>query len=222
MSEAPKVYAAISAVTRALGRRGIAKAQVNVEDGYSFRGIDDVYAALSPLLVRHKLCMLPRMLERGSTTCRTPHGEILFSVWVRAAFDFVSVVDGSCHSIETFGEAMDAGDKGTTKAMSAAFKYAAMQSFCIPVGGTPDADSMTQPRLHAQDQSPVEGWPQWAGDLQLVISSCQSHEALDRLQAIHRERLRTLSRTEPALYAALGDAIGERRAAIAQPRREAA
>jgi hypothetical protein len=222
MTEAPRVYAAIVAVTRALSRQGLAKRHTNVDSGYAYRGIDDVYAALSPLLARHRLCMLPRMLERGHASHRTANGELLFSVWVRAAFDFVSVVDGSRHSIETYGEAMDGGDKGTSKAMSAAFKYAAMQSFCIPVAGEEDADARTQPRLIADNQPPVEGWAAWVSDLQLVIRSCLTHEALDRVQAIHRERLRMLSRTEPGLYTQLGDAIGERRAGIATPRQVAA
>jgi hypothetical protein len=218
----PRVYSAICAVTRALARQGIAKTRQNIDSGYSFRGIDDVYAALSPLFARHRLCMLPRVIERGSSSHRTPSGELLFSVWVRAAFDFVSVADGSHHSIETFGEAMDAGDKGTSKAMSAAFKYAAMQSFCIPVAGEDDADAKTAPRLIADSQPPAEGWSAWVSDLQVVILSCHTHEALDRVQAIHRKRLRALSRTEPDLYARLGDAIGERRASITAPRQVAA
>jgi hypothetical protein len=222
MSEIPRVYAAISAVARSLARRGIAKQHTNAQDGYAFRGIDDVYGALSPLLARHRLCMLPRMLERGSVSHRSPNGELIFSVWVRAAFDFVSVADGSQHSVETFGEAMDLGDKATSKAMSAAFKYAAMQTFCIPVAGEADADATTPPRLIVGNQPPVEGWARWVTDLQTVVEACQTHEALDRVQAIHRGQLRSISRAEPELYARLGDAIAERRAAIAKPRREAA
>jgi hypothetical protein len=222
MSEIPRVYAAISAVARSLARRGIAKQRTNAQDGYAFRGIDDVYAALSPLLARHRLCMLPRMLERGSVNHRTPNGEMIFSVWVRAAFDFVSVADGSHHSVETFGEAMDLGDKATSKAMSVAFKYAAMQTFCIPVAGEADADAVTPPKLIVGNQPPVEGWSRWVTDLQTVVEACQTHDALDRVQAIHREQLRSISRAEPELYARLGDAIAERRAAIVKPRREAA
>ena len=38
---------------------------------------------------------------------------------------------------------MDSGDKATNKAMSAAYKYAAMQAFAIPTEGDNDADSTT-------------------------------------------------------------------------------
>jgi hypothetical protein len=41
------------------------------------------------------------------------------------------------------GEAMDSGDKSSNKAMSAAYKYAAFQAFCIPTEGDNDADATT-------------------------------------------------------------------------------
>jgi hypothetical protein len=55
----------------------------------------------------------------------------------------VAAEDGSRHTISVVGEAMDSGDKATNKAMSAAFKYACMEVFCIPTEGTPDADQDT-------------------------------------------------------------------------------
>jgi hypothetical protein len=36
---------------------------------------------------------------------------------------------------------MDSADKATNKAMSAAYKYACLQTFCIPTEGDNDADS---------------------------------------------------------------------------------
>ena len=62
---------------------------------------------------------------------------------VEAEFDFVSAEDGSRHTVKTFGEAMDSGDKATNKAMSAAYKYAAFQAFSIPTEGDNDADAQT-------------------------------------------------------------------------------
>lgn len=176
--------------------------------------------ALSPLLVRHRLCMLPRAIDRGSTT-HSHQRELVFTVWVRVAFDFISVVDGSIHTIETYGEAMDSGDKGTAKAMSAAFKYAALQAFCVPVAHD-DADATTPNKLAVSDQLPVEGWPAWVRDLTLVVQASQTHEALDRIQAVHRDRLRLLSKTDADLYTALGCAIGEQRARLREPRSRAA
>ncbi len=54
----------------------------------------------------------------------------------------MGVEDGSIHTVTTYGEAMDSGDKATNKAMSIAFKYAAFQAFCIPTEQTAiDADA---------------------------------------------------------------------------------
>jgi hypothetical protein len=50
-----------------------------------------------------------------------------------------------------FGEAMDSGDKATNKAMSAAYKYMAMQEFCIPTEGDNDADAATHQLASAED-----------------------------------------------------------------------
>jgi hypothetical protein len=58
-------------------------------------------------------------------------------------FAFVSVSDGSTHIVKTYGEAMDSADKATNKAMSAAYKYACLQTFCIPTEGDNDADATT-------------------------------------------------------------------------------
>lgn len=145
MSEPMKVYAAIAAVMSELSAEGIGKDRRNQQQGYSFRGIDDVYNALSPILSRHNLCMLPRILSREVVERQTAGNppKPLFYVTVEAEFDFVCADDGSRHTIRTYGEAMDMADKATNKAMSAAYKYAAMMAFAIPTEGENDADATT-------------------------------------------------------------------------------
>lgn len=137
------VYKAIAAVQGELAKVGIAKANRNSQQGYNFRGIDDVYAALSPLLAKHGLCVIPRVIERTMLEKTTSKGNPLFYVTVHAEFDFVSSEDGSKHTAATYGEAMDSGDKATNKAMSAAYKYAAFMAFAIPTEGDNDADATT-------------------------------------------------------------------------------
>ncbi len=138
-----KVYQAINAVQGELAQSGISKDRTNSFDNYKFRGIDDVYNALSPLLAKHGLCILPRILKRESVERETAKGGALFYVTVEAEFDFVAAEDGSKHTVRTFGEAMDRGDKATNKAMSAAYKYAAFQAFAIPTEADNDADAHT-------------------------------------------------------------------------------
>ena len=61
---APQVYKAITAIAAELSGAGIAKRHRNERDDYRYRSIDDVLNRLSPLLAKHKLCVLPRVLER--------------------------------------------------------------------------------------------------------------------------------------------------------------
>tara|TARA_R110000868_G_C10972514_1_gene770270 strand:- start:6188 stop:6811 length:624 start_codon:yes stop_codon:yes gene_type:complete len=138
-----KVYQAIAAVTQNMGQEGISKSRKNQQQGYNFRGIDDVFNALSPMLSTNNLCILPCVLERQCEERQSAKGGALFYVTVKVRFDFVSAEDGSKHEVVMYGEAMDSGDKATNKAMSAAYKYAAMQAFCIPTEGDNDADQTT-------------------------------------------------------------------------------
>lgn len=140
---APHVYQAIAAITAQMATDGISKNHKNQQQGYNFRGIDDVYNALAPMLAENSLCILPEMLTREVTERTTAKGGVLFYVTVEANFNFISAKDGSKHVVKTFGEAMDSADKATNKAMSAAYKYACIQAFCIPTVGDNDADAVT-------------------------------------------------------------------------------
>lgn len=141
--ETKEVYKAIAAVTRALGRAGIGKDRKNLQQGYNFRGIDDIYNALNNELATANLCIIPRVIEREITERQSAKGGALFYVTIKAEYDIVSAIDGSSHTASAYGEAMDSGDKATNKAMSAAYKYMAMQLFCIPTEGDNDADAST-------------------------------------------------------------------------------
>jgi len=149
-----EVYKAINAIQKALAKEGITKSKKNQQQGYSFRGIDDVYNTVSSLLGEHGLCILPRMLTRQCVERQTKSGSTLFYVTLEAEFDSVSAEDGSKHTVRTFGEAMDSADKATNKAMSAAYKYAVIQAFAIPTEGDNDADATTHD-VAGNAQAPV-------------------------------------------------------------------
>ncbi len=141
--ETKTVYQLISEVSAEMSKEGISKNNKNQTQGYKFRGIDDVYNALAPIMSKAGLVVLPRVLSRECIERQTKSGGVLFYTTVEMEFDFVSSFDGSKHVVKTFGEAMDSADKSTNKAMSAAYKYACMQSFCIPTEGDNDADAVT-------------------------------------------------------------------------------
>ena len=213
---APQVYRAINAISAEFSGAAIPKLHRNERDDYLYRSIDDVLNRLSPLLAKHKLCVLPRVLDRTAAD-RAGEGDLLLvSVSVRVAFDLVSITDGSMHSIETFGEALDSSDKATAKALSSAYKHAMLQLFCVPVAQIEDADRnshrLKQPKVHKAE--PVAGWQQWTADIIDIAESCASIDALERLQQRQRELLTAISRERPDLYATIGATFSARAAAL--------
>lgn len=173
------VYAKIAAVQGELAKVGISKSRRNQQQGYNFRGIDEVYAALSPLLATHGLVIVPRVTSRECVEGQTRKGDPLFRVTVHAEFDFVSADDGSIHTAATFGEAMDSADKATNKAMSAAYKYAAFMTFAIPTEGDNDADAHT-PEVAAR----TAGGQSQGGAVSPQQPNTISDEQLVRLQSL--------------------------------------
>jgi hypothetical protein len=124
----------------------IGKGRSNEQQGYKFRGIDDVYNMVHPLMSRHQVFCVPRMLAQDTSERVTATGTTLRFVQLSMAYDFFAP-DGSHVTAEVMGEAMDSGDKASNKAMSAAHKYALLQTFCIPTGDVPDADYTTHPEV---------------------------------------------------------------------------
>ena len=213
----PRIYTAINAVAAEFARSGVPKSHTNVEGQYQYRGIDDIYNRLSPLLAAHRVCVLPRVLERVANDRAGVDGTLLVSVTIRVAFDLVSAEDASVHVVEAFGEALDSSDKATSKAMTAAYKYAVIQAFCIPVCGTEDADASSPKLSNGHSPEPVQGWRQWAADIQDMIRLCETDEALARVQQSNRALLHSLSKEKPELYASVGEAMALRRQALKRP-----
>jgi hypothetical protein len=135
------VYQAISNVTAELARSGIGKTKRNAAQGFAYRGVDDVMQAMAWALPRCGLTMTPRVVGRTERAAPSKSGGTIYSVILDVEWDLVSVVDGSRCIVRVHGEAMDAGDKATTKALSAAYKYAAVLAFSIPLEGIEDADA---------------------------------------------------------------------------------
>lgn len=161
VGHAPRVYRAINDVMKEMSLEGISKDRRNTQGaGYNFRGIDDVLNSLSSKLSKHSLCILPRVIERECIERQSKAGGALFYTTLKVEFDFVSSEDGSKHTVVTVGEAMDSSDKSSNKAMSAAMKYACIQTFCIPTEGDNDADAHTpEPEPKNKEQRKEQSKP---------------------------------------------------------------
>ena len=170
----PQVYRAIQGVMHDIGEIGISKDRKNVQQGYKFRGIDDVYNALNPLLSKHSLVVLPKVLSSHQVERQTKSGGSIFYTTLTVEFKTVSTLDGSFDTLTTVGEAMDSADKSSSKALAAAFKYAAMMLFCIPTEGDNDADATTPENTEAKPQPKAMGQ---------TLPKAQSREPYEKISA---------------------------------------
>ena len=125
-----KIYPAIMKVMEEIGCIG--KTRKNPQQGYNFRGIDDVLNNLQPALIKARVFVVPRMIDVHREEKPTKQGGVLNYTTVKCEYDFCSSEDGSKITASTYGEGMDTSDKSTNKAMSAALKYAIIQTFAIP------------------------------------------------------------------------------------------
>jgi len=149
------VFEAICRVQAALAEVGIKKNQRNKDQGFEFRGIDDVYNTLAPLLAKNSLVVIPRVTSRTVTQYTTGRGTLMFNVAVIVRYEIASAIDGSRTFAIAPGEASDSGDKATNKAMSAAYKYMMFQLFCIPIDVL-DADASTPPEAVNPNYQPPQ------------------------------------------------------------------
>jgi hypothetical protein len=148
------IFAALSAVMGDIG--AIAKEQVNTFDRYQFRGIDDVYNALQPALVKHGVLLVPTLEALSRSTYSTKKGEQYQLVTVDVRYNLIAT-DGSQISVRVPGEGSDRSDKAVNKAMSAAYKLMAFQVFCIPTEEAHDSEHESPPPAAAEQAPPKPG-----------------------------------------------------------------
>jgi len=148
------ILKALCAVQKDLSEAGIAKTQTNSFDKYKFRGIDDVLNALSPILAKHGVVIMPSVMVSRINPVQTSGGKLQNHATVEVEYTLYDE-EGDSISHKFVGEGMDRGDKSINKACTAAFKYFLFECFCIPVQGTPDADQES-PELSNERVPPVE------------------------------------------------------------------
>lgn len=163
-AEPTGVYQAIHLVMQDMAKGGVAKRQTNSQQNFQYRGVDDVMDALAPSLSAHGLIIVPHVQTHTVSERFSRNQTPLLHTLLRVDYDFICVKDGSKTLVgPIYGEAMDAGDKATNKAMAAAYKYACVQTFCIPItGDDPDANSHEIARAPKERAKPAASTAQKA------------------------------------------------------------
>lgn len=156
----------------------IGKDRKNVQQGYNFRGIDDMYNALHLTFAKNGVFITSEVSNTKREERPSKSGGLLIWTIVDVKFTFYTE-DGSSVQSTMIGEAMDNGDKGCNKAMSAALKYALMQMFLIPTQELKDPENDTpelkDPKLVIKEE---------ALDL---IDKCKDVEDLKQLKEMYKD-----------------------------------
>lgn len=132
------VNAKVIAVMR--GVKSIEKSQRNQTQKFNYRGIDDLYNAIYPLMCEQGLCLLvldEELIETEAvTTESTYNGQTKKKTTVGRVYKYcVSFVDEAGDKTEPeyfHGEGLDFGDKATSKCHQQALKYWMIRKFMLP------------------------------------------------------------------------------------------
>jgi len=147
----PMIYKKISAVMADIGY--ISKDRQNEAQKWKFRGIEDLYNATQPALIKNGVFCAPSTLkvEHELRESYDANGHPKYSTWVQMTVQHrFFAEDGSFIDVVTVGERMDTSDKASNKCMSAAYKYALMELLCIPTKEDLEDGDRTSPESGAK------------------------------------------------------------------------
>lgn len=136
------IYTKMSNVMKDIG--AVTKDQKNTVQGFKFRSIDAFVNALHPALTKHGVFMAPKALsysnELREVTRSNGKAGVDKHVAIMMEYTFYAE-DGSSVTVGPIpAEGLDSGDKATNKALSAALKYALIQTFSVPTEDMAEAD----------------------------------------------------------------------------------
>jgi hypothetical protein len=171
--EAPMIYRAIGAIMSEIGPVG--KDGFNQAQKFKFRSIEAVANAAHGLLAKHGVFCAPVCTDKQVGDRALGTGKTVMHAVLTMQYTFYAA-DGSSIVVTTLGEGMDSGDKAVNKAMSAAFKYALLQLFCIPTEEDGDYDDPTVDtyRQPAQAPNPAATSADKLAAIKKVTGWCQS------------------------------------------------
>lgn len=146
--QVPKIFPAMIAANR--GIEAVAKTRKNQQQGYNFRGIDQVYDMIHGVLAEAGVVTIPVVLERRTSDRLTKSGGGMVMCEMRLEY-WCYAEDGSALVIgPLWSEALDNSDKASNKCMAFSQKYALLQTFTIPTSDVSEGDRETIERGQPQ------------------------------------------------------------------------
>ncbi|MCO1575001.1 ERF family protein [Crossiella sp. SN42] len=199
---APTVVQLIGAVMREV--TAVKKRDTNSHFGFTFRGIDTVLDSVAPALRDHGVVIIPTVRDKTMEKDGKNNRVVL-------TVDYTFYGPAGDHITATVvGEAMDAQDKATSKAMSVAFRIALLQCFAIPTGerdphaGAPITTKLAALKTKVWKQAQSRGWDMnqlreeftlWSGGADIEVAT--EKDLTDYLKHLDPSTVTTMQRRQP-------------------------
>lgn len=121
--------------------RAIGKNQKYIEEygrnqkvKYHFRGVDQVVQAFGPVTLKHGVSVLPVAVDASYRDTQSKGGSKMRECTVTVTWQIIGPLGDSLPLLQTQGESLDTGDKGTAKAQSLALRTLLLNGGLIPTG----------------------------------------------------------------------------------------
>lgn len=185
--------------------RSVGKADTNSHFGFKFRGIDTILTAVAPALRNQGVVVVPEVREQKSEVVGKNN-----RVVVTVAYTFYGPAGDSVTAVVP-GEAMDAQDKASSKAMSVAFRTALIQALSIPTGepdphaGPAVSTKLARLRVEVKQAMQEKGWTweqidqdftEWSKGAE--IGAADEKDLTEYLKRLRPQSVRTMQRAQPS------------------------
>jgi hypothetical protein len=138
---------------------------------YDYATDADVADAVRKALITEGVLLIPSIEDVREREVLTRKNQKEIVTLVTMEFAFIDGETGQMLKFKMAGSGQDGGDKGVLKAITAATKYAALKSLCLPTGDDPEADDDPHTRTAPtnghrtapapQRESPSPSSPPW-------------------------------------------------------------
>lgn len=180
----PMIYQAICNILKDV--EAISKERVNQQQGFKFRGIDDVYNEVHRLFAKHGVFSVPCVTSERMEERQTKNGTNLIYRMLTINYTFYAA-DGSSVVATVIGEGMDSGDKAANKAMSIAHKYALLQVLAIPTVDMAEPDATSPPESKpASQQAEADKAPESKPDAGTFLAKIQAAGTVEQLELLRK------------------------------------
>lgn len=145
-----KIYAVMSELS-SLEKDGTVS--IGGRGGYQYVTEENFVSSIRPLLVKHKLLILPISMKTDNNSV-THEAKTTYCATTHAVYRIIDVESGASVDVEMTGSGLDNGDKNIPKSITAVRKYLLRHVFFVATGGD-DAEATDEDGNDTSAKPPI-------------------------------------------------------------------